>query len=155
MTETERQDIFCNYISPVDPALQETVSLAKSWASAVDPWLDHTDHWDLVRLWEFRNSQLQEQWERVKKAIYHPNDRTEMRLDDLTRELLDWIQREYKIIPEYWKDPTVFVKGINGSEVNLQASYYVDNIRLEHDERANRVQSEITYQIHQLIQKYG
>ena len=155
LTETERQELFCNYIAPVEPAIEQVASLTKSWSTTIDPWLDPSDHWDLVRLWEFRNVQLQEQWEKVKKTIYHPNDHTEMRLDDLTREFLDWIQLEYKILPEYWKNPTVYLKGSAGGDIQLQVSYYVDNIRLEHDERANRVQSEIAFQIQKLVQEYN
>jgi MscS family membrane protein len=155
LTETERQELFCNYISPVDPAIEKVANLTKSWSASIDPWLDLSDHWNLVRLWEFRITQLQEQWEKLKKTIYHPDDHTEMRLDDMTRNLLDWIQQEYKILPEYWKNPTVYMKGTAGSDVQLQVSYYVDNIRLEHDERANRVQSEIAFQIQKLVQEYN
>ena len=154
LTETERQELFCNYISPVDPNIEQVSNLTKSWSISVDPWLDPSDHWNLVRLWEFRNSQLLEQWEKLKKTIYHPDDHTEMRLDDMTRYFLDWIQHEYKILPEYWKNPTVYMKGTSGSDVQLQVSYYVDNIRLEHDERANRVQSEIAFQIQKIVQEY-
>ena len=151
LSETELQEIFCNYISPVEPSIERVLTLAKSWSQSIDPWLDKSEHWDNVRLWEFRNSQLMEHWEKLKKAIYHPNDRTEMRLDDLAMEMLDWIQQEYKILPEYWKDPVVLMKGFDGPDVLLQVSYYVDNIRLEHDERANRVQSEIAFQVQNLI----
>jgi MscS family membrane protein len=155
LTETERQELFCNYISPVDPAIEQVVELTKSWSNSIDPWLDPSDHWNLVRLWEYRNSLLLEQWEKLKKTIYHPDDHTEMRLDDMTRYLLDWIQHEYKVLPEYWKNPTVYMKGTAGSDVQLQVSYYVDNIRLEHDERANRVQSEIAFQIQKIVQEYN
>jgi len=154
LTETERQELYCNYISPIDPAVEQVSLLTNSWSTSVDPWLDPGDHWNLVRLWEFRNSQLLEQWEKLKKNIYHPNDHTEMRLDDMTKHFLDWLQQDFKILPDYWKDPTVYMKGSAGNEVHLQVSYYVDNIRLEHDERANRVQSEITFQIHKLVREY-
>lgn len=154
LTDTELQEIFCNFISPVEPTIDQVLILAKSWSESIDPWLDPGDHWDIVRLWEFRNSQLQDHWEKVKRAIYQPDDRTEMRLDNMVMELLDWVQQEYKLLPEYWKDPVVLVKGFDGSDVLLQLSYYVDNIRLEHDERANRVQSEIAILVQSLLKSY-
>lgn len=147
VTESERQEIFCNFISPVEQKLNAVTSLATQWSDIQDPWVDHTDHWNLHRLWERRNRQLLDQWERVKKIIYHPDDRTEMRLDDISAGILESIRRDYKIIPTYWKNPVVTLKAFDGSTAHLILSYYVDNVRLEHDERANRVRSEINHQV--------
>jgi MscS family membrane protein len=147
LDEEERQEIFCNFISPVEHEIESVTSLAKSWSETPDPWLDDGDHWDLHELWEMRNNQLINEWGKVKKSIYRPDDRYEMRLDDITARILDWIQLEYKIIPSYWKDPVVVLKQFDGSTAQVCLSFYVDNIRLEHDERANRVRSEIGNQV--------
>ena len=155
LTETERQELFCNNISPIDCIVQKVTGLAKEWSEKVDPWLDHSDHWNLVKVWQARNNDLAAQWERVKNAIYHPNDSNEMRLDDICRNFLEWVRNDYKDLPAYWKDPVIFLTEISGETVKLQLNYYVDNIRLEHDERANRVRSEIGFQIQELLQEYN
>ncbi len=155
LSETERQELFCNFISPTDALVQKVTGLAKTWSEMMDPWLDHSDHWNQVKIWQARNDDLIVQWEKVKSSIYHPNDSNEMRLDNICRGFLEWIRNEYKAIPEFWKDPVVLLTEITGETVKLQLNYYVDNIRLEHDERANRVRSEIGFQIQALLQKFN
>lgn len=147
MNEVERQDIYCNFLSPIDNKVSAVIELAKAWTEAEDPWLHHTDYWDLRRLWDLRNELLRAQWEKVKKAIYNPDDRLELRLDDVSKNMLEWIQKEYKVVPPYWKNPEVMLKQFDGERLVLELSFYVDNIRLEHDERAKRVRTEIGRQV--------
>ncbi len=148
LSEAERQEIFCNFVSPAENDVESVIKLANEWSEAEDAWLDHSDLWKMRKLWDLRNELLKERWEQVKKAVYKPDDRTEMRLDDLTGDMINWINREYKIVPGTWKDPAVTVKGFDGSGVTLQLWYYVDNIRLEHDNRPRRVRTEISRMIH-------
>jgi MscS family membrane protein len=155
LTEGERQEIFCQFISPLDDQLQRVLDSSQAWVEIADPWLDDSDVWNLRRVWEERNVELREIWERVKKTINHPNDRSEMRLDDISRDMLTWIQQDYKILPDYWKNPTVTLKGFDGPEALLQLSYYVDNIRLEHDERASRIHTEIGRQVRDFLHENG
>ncbi|MHC1781781.1 MAG: mechanosensitive ion channel family protein [Anaerolineaceae bacterium] len=155
LSESERQEIFCNFISPTEEKLTEVISLSGQWCDIPDPWLDHTDHWNLHRLWEKRNRMLLDAWERVKKMIYHPDDLTEMRLDDIAAGILEWLRRDYKIIPTYWKNPVATLKDFDGSTARLELSYYVDNIRLEHDERASRVKSELNHQVWLYLRDLG
>lgn len=152
LTETEKQEIFCQYIAPVDEQIQHTLEASQTWAEEGDPWLDDRDTWKLRKTWEEKNLELRNMWERVKKAIHHPNDRSEMRLDDIVRDMLVWIQEEFKILPAFWKNPAVVFKDFSDTNARLQLSYYVDNIRLEHDERAERVRTEIGRQIREYLQ---
>jgi MscS family membrane protein len=117
--------------------------------------MDHTDWWDLRRLWKIRNEQLSAQWGKIKKVVLAPDDRNEMRLDDQARNMIDWIQREYKVAPVYWKNPIATVKEFQGKQVVLQLWFYVDNIRLEHYNRANRVRSEIARQVREMLAEIG
>lgn len=151
LTDAERQEIFCQFISPLDAQLDLVLTSSQAWAEEPDPWLDDSDFWNLRKAWEERNLELRSIWEKVKKAINHPNDRSEMRLDDLVREMLSWIQQEYKILPAFWKNPMVTFKEFDDSNAILQLSYYVDNIRLEHDERADRVRTEIGRQVRDFL----
>jgi small-conductance mechanosensitive channel len=78
-----------------------------------------------------------------------------MRLDDLSSNLLDWLDKEFKIIPGYWKDPVVSIKSFNGESIQLELWYYVDNIRLEQDGRSRRVRSELSRLIREKFVQEG
>jgi MscS family membrane protein len=151
LSEEERQEIYCSYISPVENSLKRVVELARAWSEAEEPWLADSDYWNLRRMWVQRNEQIQAQWEKVKKSIYRPDDRLEMRLDDVAKYMIDWIQHEYRAVTPYWKDPCMTLKKMDGERAILQLWFYVDNIRLEHDERAGRVRTEIGRQVREAL----
>lgn len=144
LNEAERQELFCNFISPAEARLEDVLKQAKTWLDIQDAWLNSNDFWNQRKLWEVRNEQLKLHWERLKKIIYNRDDRHEMRLDDFTKQMLEWLEKEYKLPPGYWKNPEVNYIAIDGSVTHLQLSYYVDNIRLEHDTRSQRVKAELS-----------
>jgi MscS family membrane protein len=155
LTEGERQELYCNFISPAEMNVQNTLSSSRAWLEAVDPWLNDTDHWQQRKLWESRNEQLLLNWERLKKNLYAVDDRNEMRLDDTTKVLIVWLEKEYKVPPGYWKDPTITIKDLDSDSIHLQLCYYLDNIRLEHDSRPHRVQTELNRIIHETMKDIG
>jgi hypothetical protein len=61
------------------------------------------------------------------------------------------LEKEYKTPPGYWKNPTVAIKTLNETSTQLQISYYVDNIRLEHDGRPHRVRNEISRMVQEKL----
>ena len=144
LNAAERQELFCNYVSPAESAVQAVITQAKAWYELQDAWLNSNDFWAQRKLWENRNEQLRLHWERLKKTLVTQDDRSELRLDDSTKQLLGWLEKEYKLPPGYWKNPSVAVKSIDGSQTHLQLWYYVDNIRLEHDSRSQRVRAELS-----------
>jgi hypothetical protein len=144
LSEAERQELYCDFISPVERNMESCITAAKAWIEVGDPWVNETDVWNVRKIWENRNKQLQIHWERLKKVLYEVNDQREMRLDDSTKMMLGWLEKEYRNPPGYWKDPTVIIKTIEGTSAQIQISYYVDNIRLEHDGRPHRVRNEIS-----------
>ncbi|NTV36504.1 MAG: mechanosensitive ion channel family protein [Anaerolineaceae bacterium] len=151
LSESERQELYCDYISPVERNIEASIQAAKAWLEVADPWVNDTDVWNQRKVWEKRNEQLQIQWDRLKKVLYDGSDQREMRLDDSTKVMLEWVEKEYKIPPGYWKDPTVVIKKLDGAAAQLQVSYYVDNIRLEHDGRPKRVRNEISRMIQERL----
>jgi hypothetical protein len=68
-------------------------------------------------------------WDQVK-ADDQAGRPTEMRLDDMALALVEWLNTEYKILPESWKDPKVTFKAFDGDTTIQQLWFYVDNIRL-------------------------
>jgi len=148
LSEAERQELYCNFLSPADHEAEITLERARHWIEARDPWVNDTDYWNQRKVWEERNEQFRLHWERLKKTIYNVDDRREFRLDDSTKALLQWLEKEYKIPPGYWKNPSVTIKALESANTRLQVCYYVDNIRLEHDGRPRRVRTELSRMIH-------
>ena len=144
LSESERQELYCNFVSPAEQAMEETSVRAKHWYEVRDAWLNDTDFWAQRKLWEKRNEQLHMHWDRLKKSIYVVGDRVETRLDETTKMMLEWLEKEYKVPPGYWKNPSVEIKSLDGSVAHVDLSYYVDNIRLEHDTRPQRVRTELS-----------
>jgi MscS family membrane protein len=151
LSESERQELYCDFVSPVERNMETAVSAAKAWMEVPDPWVNEADVWNQRKIWGLRNDQLIIQWERLKKVLYEVNDRREMRLDDSTKMMLTWLEKEYKTPPGYWKNPTVAIKTLNETSTQLQISYYVDNIRLEHDGRPHRVRNEISRMVQEKL----
>lgn len=147
LSQAERQELYCNFVSPVDQAVQATAQAGRLWSEARDPWASDEDYWVQRRVWVERNEQLALHWERLKKTLYQADDRRETRLDDGVKLMLDWIEKEYKLLPGYWKNPSVVVKSLEGATALVQLCYYVDHIRLEHDGRAARVRTELSRMI--------
>jgi MscS family membrane protein len=143
LTNAERQELYCNYVSPSDNDVENILKLSKVWSETKDGWLNDTDFWNLRKVWQERNEQLELHWNSLKKMIQTPDDRNEMRLDNLTAGLIEWLHKEYKIVPGYWKDPVISIKELTDHGANIEIYYYVDNIRLEKDGRPRRVRSEL------------
>jgi small-conductance mechanosensitive channel len=144
LTEMERQELYCKYVAPISDSIQLVSESTHNYSDALDGWLTQEDFWNLKKTWQRREEQLQVHWQQLKKAIQTPDDRTEMRLDDFCSGMIDWLEREFKIVPGYWKDPEVSIKEFDHTQTHLQLWFYVDNIRLERDGRARRVRSEIS-----------
>lgn len=149
LTVDELKEITDFYVKPADEKVHELVAVSKEWSIIADPWMNHREYMNNRELWTDRNVQLVNRWERLKKEIQRPSDDMEMRLDDATQEMLDWLEREYKIPPYPWKTPKVNFQSFDGGEMNLRLYFHVDNIRLEHDTRAGRVKTELARQIRQ------
>ena len=143
LTEFERQELICNFISPCEAEIERTAALTREWVETKDGWLNHTDYWHLRKIWQARNEQLSFHWQVLKKNIQSPNDRLATRLDDMASAMIDWIDTEYKIVPGYWKDPMVEIQEVEQGSATILLHYYVDNIRLENDGRPRRVRTEL------------
>ncbi len=144
LTEMERQELYCKFVAPISDSVSTLSEYSLNYAEAPDGWLTAEDFWNLKKIWQLRVDKLQTHWQQIKKAIQTPDDRTEMRLDDICSEMITWLEKEFKIVPGYWKDPVVTIKEFDHDQSHLQLWFYVDNIRLERDGRARRVRTEIS-----------
>ncbi len=154
LTQQELEEIKGSFIFPVQSRIDEMMLLVDEWVSTPDKWLKDGDFWSQRKLWETRNEELLLHWDNLKKFLQHPDERLELRLDDLSADLIDWLDKEYKIVPGSWKDPMVEIKSVSADTIELELHYHVDNIRLEMDGRPRRVRSELNHLIrHEFVQE--
>jgi MscS family membrane protein len=147
LTVQEIKDLLEGYVAPAEEKVQQLVAASNEWIKIPDPWVDHREFVSNRELWANRNEQLRQRWGKLKREIQRPSEDMEMRLDNATQEMLDWLEREYKIPAYYWKTPNVSFVSFDGDQVRLRLGFHVDNIRLEHLTRARRVKTELSRQI--------
>jgi MscS family membrane protein len=147
LTAQEIKELLSDYVSPADEKVQQLMTVSAEWARIPDPWVEYREFANDRELWANRNEQLRQRWARLRREIQRPSEDMEMRLDNATQEMLDWLEREYKIPAYPWKTPNVAFISFDGNHVNLRLGFHVDNIRLEHLTRARRVKTELSRQI--------
>ena len=146
-TPQEKQEIKQGYLPPTQEAFLKLMEAAEAWRTQPDPYASEVEHESALHTWALRNERLQGRWEQVREKMIKPDDPTEMRLDDMALAMVRWLNTEYKILPEAWKDPKVTFKAFDGDTTHIQLWFYVDNIRLEHDGRLQRVRTDIARRI--------
>lgn len=146
-TELEKQNIHAHYIPPAQAAYQLVLQTSNKWMNIRDAYASEAEHETVLEIWKRRNARLSEAWGGLLKRMDRLDDPGDMRLDDQARALIKWISSDYRVLPEAWKDPKVIFKDFAGEAVNLQLWFYVDNIRMEKDERMQRVRTDLARQI--------
>ena len=122
----------------------------RSWLQ--DPDLIKEDHQLLPKQWEQNIGLLKLRSNKIFRKITNPAGE-ETRLDDYIDELQLWVKDNFKSSRNEWQEPKIWVENIKalppmGSilrEYNIR--FYVDDIRLEHCQRGNRVESEVRQEI--------
>ena len=71
----------------------------------------------------------------------------EKRLADLADELRTYLATKYKSTEPGWIAPQVRVTMFNDTFVAYRLRYYVDNLRLEHWRRTQRIEGEINQEV--------
>ena len=155
MTRKELREILVGYAEPVEQKIHALVQSTTDWVNTPDNWLWEGDYWALKKIWQTRNEELLVHWANLKKLIHDPDERLEFRLDDLSANLIEWLDSAYKILPGPWKDPVIEVKSVSSSTCELVLHYYVDNIRLEMDGRPRRIRSELNHLIREEFMRAG
>ena len=151
-TSEEKREIKQEYLPPAQEAYLKLLETAEGWRIQPDPYASPAEHESACHAWALRNERLQARWEEVREKMIKPDDPTEMRLDDMGLAMVRWLNTEYKILPEAWKDPKVIFKAFDGDTTHIQLWFYVDNIRLEHDGRMQRVRTDIARRIREELE---
>jgi MscS family membrane protein len=153
-TGAELKELHDSFVSPVEGEILKTVAYMREWSAISDLWAEDEEI-KAEQRWQEQNERLEAKWTALKQALSRPKEEQEMRLDDMTQALLRWIRNEYKLVTESWKEPDVTFKGFGASRIDLQLGFYVDDIRLEHFERKQRVTTEIAREIHERFRQEG
>ena len=143
----EKREIKQDFLAPAHATYQALLAAAECWRKEPDPYASAAENQIVSDIWEHRNERLDMRWGEVRGKMTRPDDPTEMRLDDQALALSKWLETEYRILPEAWKNPKVTFKSFDGDATVLQLWFYVDNIRLERDGRLQRVRTDIARRI--------
>ena len=147
LSTAELRELHYQHVVPAHQAFEQIIRLADAWSQVADPWITEREERQQRKLWAERNQRFKTKWEHFQDDLARPRARVEFRLDDLTIQLLDWMKKEYKVLPEEWKNPAVTFKEFNEFGTVVQLWFFVDNVRLEAFRRPNRVRTEIARQI--------
>lgn len=111
-----------------------------------DPDLVKEDSTYLPKEWERKLSFMRVKLERLYQFVINPTGH-ERRLDNDAKNIVNWIRDNFKESHVLWKDPDIRLANFGASSLDFEISYYVDNIKLEHFERADRIQDELRREI--------
>ncbi len=132
-------------ITDVPVHIAKVVECMNDWNRIQDPWAEDQEKDEEQNRWADKNDKLlktTKEWE----ALSDKPSRS--KADRMAEHLRIWLRDEYKQITKPWKDPSVRFLDFGPSSVDLRVSFYVDNIRLEHSDRKQRVITEIAGDIH-------
>ena len=100
----------------------------------------------LAKEWESKLFFLKERIERLFHYVMNPQGH-ERRLDTDAQGVIDWIHDNFKQSRVLWKDPNTQLVDFGASSLDFKVSFFVDNIKLEHYERAERIKDELRMEI--------
>ena len=130
---------------------QSLIALVRNWYACwlKDPDLLREDLDLLPQEWEQKIDFLKRKANRLFRRT-NTLSIDETRLDDAVQKMANWLREQFKQSRVDWQDPKIWVNGIKlvGSaamdpQKNYVIKFFVDDIKLEHGERGNRVKSEL------------
>ena len=117
----------------------------KTWVQ--DPDLFKEDIVMLPRYWEQKLGLLKSKVNKVFQVVNNPAGQ-ETRVDDLIEDLRSWMQESFKASRNEWQDPKVLVNEVKENYTrDTTVKFYIDDIKLEHCERGNRIKSEVRQEL--------
>ncbi|MBC7876155.1 MAG: mechanosensitive ion channel [Anaerolineales bacterium] len=142
------------WLSSTKPHIEEDdkneglFQLVRDWCQAwlLDPDLVKEDNDGLRDEWERKLSFLRMKLERLCQYVINPTGH-ERRLDNEAKKIVGWIHGNFKESRVLWKDPDIRLVNFGASSLDFEVSYYVDDIKLEHYERSDRIQDELRREI--------
>lgn len=119
-------------------------ALYQAWLK--DPDLTPEDEQLLPQEWEQKIEVLKLKLGRLHQKLMS-SGQDETRLDNYAYSFLTWLRDNFKESQTIWKEPQVRMTDIQGNAMQFTIRFYVDNIKLEHWFRGNRVTNEVRREI--------
>lgn len=152
VTEVERnagrkKKLFLKEGSLAKAGEKSLIGLVRAWYGSwlKDPDLLKEDHKLLPEEWEQKIELLKRKANRILRKV-NSLSTDETRLDDTLNNTVTWLQERFKRSRTEWQDPKIWVESV-GSAADPQkiflVKFFVDDIKLEHCERGNRVKNEL------------
>ncbi len=126
----------------------QLIPLVYQWLEAwsTDPDLVEGDRNGLYYEWDQKLFLLKIQMERLYRNVIHPTGH-ERRLDYESQNIAYWIRSNFKESRVLWKDPDIRLVNFGASSLDFEVGFYVDNMKLEHYRRADRIKDELRREI--------
>jgi MscS family membrane protein len=122
------------------------LDVAAMWYEPIDEPLN--DQHLLVMQWNRRIRLLTQRLNALRQKFADPRGSgVEQRLDNLVRDLMDWLRKNFKEPTAKWKSPDVNFNGPDAAGLSFTLEFFIDDIELEHFERQERVQRELRREI--------
>ncbi|NJL67164.1 MAG: hypothetical protein HC894_11000 [Microcoleus sp. SM1_3_4] len=96
--------------------------------------------------WEPKIDLLKVKLNKLERKIAKPGG-DETRLDDCGTNFLEWLHDNFKQSQTSWKEPQIRMTDIKTNSIEFAVRFYVDNIKLEHWWRGNRVSNQLRREI--------
>ncbi|MBW4635300.1 MAG: mechanosensitive ion channel family protein [Iphinoe sp. HA4291-MV1] len=128
------------------------IELIREWYRICikDPNLLDEDESFISEEWERKINLLKRRVQRLYQKISNPQ-LDETRLDDYLLELIKWMKEKLKAPRKKWQEPQIKMIGMNHNDptyyVELELTFFVDEIKLEDGKRGDRVRSQIYQEI--------
>jgi len=128
------------------------IELIRDWyrESIKDPNLLDEDQYLISDEWERKINLLKRRSQKLYQKISNPQS-DETRLDDYVMELNEWLKDKLKVPPKKWQQPRVRIIGMSPNDtliyLELNVTFFVDDIKLEDGKRGDRVSSQIYQEI--------
>lgn len=116
-----------------------------------DPNLQDEDEVFISEEWERKINLLKRRVQRLAQKISNPQAE-ETRLDDYVMDLIKWMKEKLKVPRKKWQEPQIRMIGMSHNDsteffIELEVSFFVDEIKLEDGKRGDRVRSQIYQEI--------
>lgn len=120
-----------------------------------EPNLQEEDQYFISEEWERKIVLLKRRAQRLAQKIFY-SQVDETRLDDNVVELIRWLKDKLKVPRKKWQEPQVRMIGMNHAEaliyLEMEVTFFVDDIKLEEGKRGDRVRSQIYQEIFRHLQ---
>ncbi len=130
------------------PGGDSLIGLVRGWYEAwvQDPDLLIEDHRLLPEFWEQKIGQLKRKSNQLFLRVSNLST-DDTRFDDAIDDMIVWLRERFKRSRIEWQDPKIWMQELKLAGADTQkiftVKFFVDDIKLEHCERGNRVKNEL------------